>query len=83
MVYKEGRVPEVLVLAMACSLECTSRDCTLGDNGGRWKTPELESSLAMQMLVMHREDNHQQPLSVQVAENAGKKNKAEKVSRPQ
>ena len=34
------------------------------------------------MLVMHREDNHQQPLPVQVAETAGKKNKAEKVSRP-
>ena len=64
MVYKKRKVPEVLVLTMAatCSLECTSRDCTLGDNGGRWKTPELESGLAMQMLVMHREDNHQQPL---------------------
>ena len=65
-----------------CSLECTSRDCTLGDNGTRYKTPELESGLAMQMLVMHREDNHQQPRPVQSMETAGKKNKAEKVSRP-
>ena len=71
------------ISSKTCSLECTSRDCTLGDNGGRWKTPELEGSLAMQMLVMHREDNHQQPLPVQGqgVEIAGKKNKAEKVSR--
>ena len=65
-----------------CSLECTSRDCTLGDNGTRYRTPELESGLAMQMLVMHREDNHQQPRPVQSVEAASKKNKAEKVSRP-
>ena len=70
------------VLPGACSLECTSRECTLGDDGGRWRTPELESSLAMQMLVMHREDNHRQPLPVQDVGTASKKNKAEKVSRP-
>ena len=37
----------------------------------------------MQMLVMHREDNHQQPRPVQVVETAGnQKRRAEKVSRP-
>ena len=36
----------------------------------------------MQMLLMHREDNHQQPLPVQGVGTASKKNKAEKVSRP-
>ena len=80
--WSERKKFRVLTMANTCSLECTSPDCTLGDNGGRWKTPELESSLAMQMLVMHREDNHQQPLPVQGVETAGKKNKAEKVSRP-
>ena len=39
-----------------------------------------ESGLAMQMLVMHREDNHQQPRPVQVVETAGnQKRRAEKV----
>ena len=64
------------------SLECTSRDCTLGDNGGRYKTPELEIGLAMQMLVMNREDNHQQPRPALVLETTRQKSKAEKVSRP-
>ena len=63
-------------------MECTSRECTLGDDGGRWRTPELESSLAMQMLVMHREDNHQQPQPAQVVESSSQNRKAEKVSRP-
>jgi len=37
----------------------------------------------MQMLVMHREDNHQQPRPVQVVEIAGnQKRRAEKDSRP-
>ena len=58
------------VPSKTCSLECTSRECTLGDDGGRWKTPELVSSLAMQMLVMHREDNHQQPRPAQVVESS-------------
>ena len=65
-----------------CSLECTSRDCTLGDNGTRYKTPQLESGLAMQMLVMHNENNNQQPWPVQGVETAANKSKAEKVSRP-
>ena len=70
------------VLPMTCSLECTGCDCTMGDNGGRWKTPELESSLAMQMLVMHDNNNHQQPRPVQMVESNIQNRRAEKVSRP-
>ena len=51
--------------SQTCSLECT-----LGDNGARYKTPELEGGLVMQMLVMHREDNHQQLRSAQGATSA-------------
>ena len=54
----------------------------MGDSGGRWKTPELESSLAMQMLAMHMEYNHQKPQPAQVVESSGQNRKAEKVSRP-
>ena len=54
----------------------------MGDSGGRWKSPELESSLAMQMLVMHMEYNHQKPQPAQVVESSGQNRKAEKVSRP-
>ena len=43
------------------SLECMSPDCTLGDNGTRYKTPEYPLEFDMQMLVKHREDNHKQP----------------------
>ena len=74
MVCGEDKVPEVWVLAMATgrpppvsplthSLECTSPECTLGDGGARYKnkTPEYPLEFTMQMLQMHREDNHQQP----------------------
>ena len=63
-----------------CSLECPSPNCTLGDNGARYKTPELEGGIAMQMLVMHKELNHNQP--VQMVEAGTLKHKAEKVCRP-
>ena len=66
---------------MSLSLECTSPNCTLGDNGARYRTPELEGSLAMQLLLMHNENNHkQQP--VQTMEAGSQKRRAEKVSRP-
>ena len=67
---------------MTCSLGCTSRDCTLGDNGALYKTPELKIALAMQMLVMHREENHhQQQRPVQVVESNSQNRNAEIVSR--
>ena len=64
------------------SLECTSPECTLGVGGARYKTPAYPLEYAMQMLVMHREDNHQQRQPVQVVESNGQNRKAEKVSRP-
>ena len=61
------------------SLECPSQSCTLGDNGARYKTPELESGLAVQMLLMHN-DNHKQP--TRVGEFTIQNRKVETVSRP-
>ena len=61
------------------SLQCPSQNCTLGDHGARYKTPELESGLAVQMLLMHN-DNHKQP--ARVGETNSQNRKAEKVSRP-
>ena len=65
---------------MSLSLECTSPNCTLGDNGARYRTPELEGSLAMQLLLMHNENNHKQ--TVQTGEASTQKRRAEKVCRP-
>ena len=65
---------------MSLSLECTSPNCTLGDNGARYRTPELEGSLAMQLLLMHNENNHKQ--TVQTGEANTQKRRAEKVCRP-
>ena len=61
-------------------LECTSPNCTLGDDGARYKTPDLEGSLAMQLLLMHNENNHKQ--TVQTVEASTQKQRAEKVCRP-
>ena len=47
-------------MAPTAVLECTNPECTLGDGGARYKTPVLEMQYAMQMLVMHRQDNYQQ-----------------------
>ena len=69
------------VFAMAtCSLECPSPNCTLGKDGARFKTPELDAALAMQLLMLHDERNHKQP--VQMVEAGNQKRRAEKVSRP-
>ena len=51
-------------------------------NNGVVSKHEMESGLAMQMLVMHNENNHQQPWPGQGVETAANKSKAEKVSRP-
>ena len=67
-------------MALTCSLECPSPDCALGTNGARYKTPELEAGLAMQMLVMHKDLSHSQP--VQTVEAGNQKRRAEKVNRP-
>ena len=51
---------------VTCSLECPSPDCTLGTDGARYKTPELDAALAMQLLTMHDERNHKQPVQVKI-----------------
>ena len=48
------------------SLECTSAQCTLGENGAKWRTPEYPLEYAMQMLLMHTETNHKHPQQAQV-----------------
>ena len=88
---QEGQVPSTVpgfgVFATAtgdlphtCSLECTSPSCRLGDNGARYKTPELEGALAMQLLIMHNEKNHRQP--VQTGKASTQNRRVKKVSRP-
>ena len=62
------------------SVECTSAECTLGENGARYRTPEYPLEYAMQMLMMHTETNHKHPQPAQVVETQTRK--AEKVSRP-
>ena len=64
-----------------CSLECENPDCSLGKNGARWKSPEMEAGLAMQLSMVHIENNHkQQP--VPTVEAGSQKRRAEKASRP-
>ena len=53
-----------------CSLECPSPNCTLGEDGARFKTPELDAALAMQLLMLHDERNHKQPVQMVEAGNS-------------
>ena len=64
------------------SLECTSAQCALGENGAKWRTPEYPLEFAMQMLTMHTETNHKHPQQSQVVNTTIQKHKAEKVNRP-
>ena len=53
-----------------CSLVCTNPNCTLGENGAKYKAPEFPLEFAMQMLVMHDTNNHHQPRPAQVVERS-------------
>ena len=64
------------------SLECSSAQCTLGEDGAKWRTPEYPLEFAMKMLEMHTETNHKHPQQAQVVNATTQKHKAEKVSRP-
>ena len=64
------------------SLECTSAQCTLGEDGAKWRTPKYPLEFAMKMLEMHTETNHKHPQQAQVVNATTQKHKAEKVSRP-
>ena len=65
-------------------LECPVVGCTLGENGGRYKTPPVPEALQLQLLMMHNQ-NHVQAQGVAVEHDAGGARvgcKAEKVPRP-
>ena len=40
------------------ALECPNAGCTLGKDGDKYKTPELEAELAVKMLDLHVQQNH-------------------------
>ena len=72
-----GTVPPV-------ELECPVVGCTLGENGGRYKTPPVPEALQLQLLMMHNQ-NHVQAQGVAVEHDAGGARvgcKAEKVPKP-
>ena len=72
-----GTVPPV-------ELECPVVGCTLGENGGRYKTPPVPEALQLQLLMMHNQ-NHVQAQGVAVEHETGGARvgcKAEKVPRP-
>ena len=72
-----GQVPPM-------ELECPVVGCTLGKNGGRYKTPPVPEALQLQLLMMHNQ-NHVQAQGVAVEHDAGGARvgcKAEKVPRP-
>ena len=72
-----GQVPPM-------ELECPVVGCTLGENGGRYKTPPVPEALQLQLLMMHNQ-NHVQAQGVAVEHDAGGARvgcKAEKVPRP-
>ena len=42
------------MIAMApVGLECPNAECTLGASSAKYKTPELEGTIAMEMLKLH------------------------------
>ena len=60
-------------------LECPRHDCTCGDDGGKYKTPEMGTKYALQILEMHVQANH----VVQVPVGNGQQQvRPEKVQRP-
>ena len=70
------------VIAMApVMLECPNAECNLVDRGAKYKTPELEAGLAMEMLKLHVQQNHEQS-QVVAAANTGNKNMRERQKKP-
>ena len=39
-------------------LDCPKPGCNLGEDGAKYKTPELEATIAMEMLKLHVQQNH-------------------------
>ena len=77
-----GGPPSGMGQPQTFSLECTSAQCALGENGAKWRTPAYPLEFAMQMLTMHNDNNHKHPQQAQVVNATNQKHKAEKVNRP-
>ena len=66
-------------------LQCPVVGCTLGADGGRFKTERLDQAGALRLLDLHVQYNHPQPQGNQQPprqQNAGGRSKTEKVPRP-
>ena len=40
-------------------MECPNYKCDLGDSGGRYKTPAMETEMALQLLTLHNQHHNQ------------------------
>ena len=62
------------------SLQCTYETCTSGQNGSRWKSPEMAVEAAVQLLGFHIQGVHMgtetKPIEIK------QKTKLEKITRP-
>ena len=61
------------------SLQCTYENCTSGENGSRWKSPEMAVEAAVQLLGYHIQGVHTEMETKPVIQQ---KNKLEKITRP-
>ena len=57
------------------SLQCTYENCTSGENGSRWKSPEMAVEAAVQLLGYHIQGVHTEMETKPVIQQ---KNKLEK-----
>ena len=63
------------------TMECTVATCTLGHKGAKWKTPGLEASTAVTLLLCHVNGNHHgAPAPAQGGNGEG--SRLEKLRRP-
>ena len=67
-------------------LECTNADCKAGPQGTKWKTSLLPPDTALQLLVLHRQDQHGAtvpvPNAVSGGGEGGAKSRLVKLDRP-
>ena len=48
-----------MIVMAQVALQCTIIGCDVGENGAKYKTPELEAGIAMELLKLHGQ-NHLQ-----------------------
>ena len=64
-------------------LECTATDCKAGPGGAKWKTSALPPDTALQLLVLHRQDQHGVAVPTVVNDGeGGARGKLVKLDRP-